>query len=156
MKFHHQKEGKRQTYKLGQYFRKKYREVLGDKYSPNNVYIQSTDVDRVLMSAQVSLAGLFVPNDEEQWDEDLIWQPIPVHTCPITSDYILSSKKDCPRYHSAFKKYYKKSDEVQDILKEYDHLFDYWSEMCGEKIKKIKHVYRLYKTLKIEKEQNKP
>lgn len=46
-----------QHYRLGQYFRKRYNSLLGDKYSPDKVYIRSTDFDRTLMSAEANLAG---------------------------------------------------------------------------------------------------
>lgn len=71
-------EGKRQQFKLGQYFRRRYQKILDAKYSPNNVYIQSTDFDRTLMSAQANLAGLFPPmHKDEKWNDELLWQPIP-------------------------------------------------------------------------------
>lgn len=35
-----------QQYKLGQYFRRRYGKILGEKYTPNCIYVQSTDVDR--------------------------------------------------------------------------------------------------------------
>lgn len=70
--------GKQQQYQLGQYFRRRYDKLFGERYSPNNVYIQSTDVDRAIMSAQANLAGLFPPtHDIEKWHNDIKWQPIP-------------------------------------------------------------------------------
>lgn len=73
------KEGKRQLFELGLYLRRRYNNLLGARYSPNDVYIQSTDVDRTLMSAQACLAGLFVPSEEETWNDRILWQPIPVN-----------------------------------------------------------------------------
>lgn len=45
----HWQEGKRQLYRLGQYFRHRYGKILDVKYSWKNVYIQSTDFDRKLI-----------------------------------------------------------------------------------------------------------
>lgn len=42
------------------------------------MYIQSTDVDRAIMSAEVLSAGLFEPTEEEKWNDEILWQPIPV------------------------------------------------------------------------------
>lgn len=72
------KKGKIQQYELGQYFRRRYGKILDVKYSWNNVYVQSTDFDRAIMSAQANLAGLFPPtHDDEKWHDDILWQPIP-------------------------------------------------------------------------------
>lgn len=46
-----------QQFRLGKYFRKRYNQLLGDKYSPAKVYVRSTDFDRTLMSGQANLAG---------------------------------------------------------------------------------------------------
>jgi len=52
------------------------------------VYIQSTDVDRTMMSAYCNLAGLFPPHGSQVWNESLLWQPIPVHTVPEDLDHV--------------------------------------------------------------------
>lgn len=143
-----------QQYKLGKYLRRRYHTLLDAKYSPEEVYVQSTDVDRALMSALANLAGLFEPISEEKWHAQIMWQPIPVHTVPKDLDYVLKCGKKCPKYKAAFKKYVKKSEEVQRIYREYKDLFRYWSEMCGTKIKTIEDVHWLYKILFTEKFQN--
>lgn len=63
---------------MGLYLRRRYNDLLGAKYSPNKVYVQSTDVDRTLMSAEACLSGLFIPTEEEQWNKQIMWQPVPV------------------------------------------------------------------------------
>lgn len=120
------------------------------------MYIQSTDVDRTLMSAQCNLAGLFDPSQDEIWDKNIRWQPIPVHTIPTHLDYVLYVGKDCPKFNTAVQEHLKNNKEVQRIYTEYAGLFTYWSKMCGSKIKSIDDVYKLHKTLEIEHNRNLP
>uniref|UniRef100_A0A7N5K906 acid phosphatase n=1 Tax=Ailuropoda melanoleuca TaxID=9646 RepID=A0A7N5K906_AILME len=78
--------GMEQHYELGQYIRKRYRNFLNESYKHEQVYIQSTDVDRTLMSAMTNLAGLFPPEGISVWNPSLLWQPIPVHTLSLSED----------------------------------------------------------------------
>lgn len=52
------------------------------------VYVRSTDFDRTLMSAEANLAGLFPPNGMQRFNPNISWQPIPVHTVPVTEDRV--------------------------------------------------------------------
>ncbi|XP_031627358.1 testicular acid phosphatase homolog [Contarinia nasturtii] len=148
-------EGKRQQFKLGQYFRRRYHKLLGDKYSPKRVYVRSTDKDRTLMSALANLAGLFPPHAEEKWNEDIAWQPIPVHTMPLKLDYVLRAPGDCPRYSAALKKYKNESPEVLRILKENRENILYWSKMCGSNLSNFDDISRLYVVLNMQRHHNK-
>lgn len=40
------------------------------------------------MSVASLLAGLFPPSGDEIWDEELIWQPIPIHSVPANIDRV--------------------------------------------------------------------
>jgi len=51
--------------------------------------VQSTDVDRTLMSAQSNLAGLYEPFGDDVWNDQIKWQPIPVHTIPEQFDAVI-------------------------------------------------------------------
>lgn len=144
-----------QQYQLGQYFRRRYDKLLGERYSPNKVYIQSTDVDRTIMSAQANLAAMFMPTESEIWNEKVLWQPIPVHMVPQSMDTVLFVGKECPRFKVLFAKYSNESSEMARIYGENVELFAYWSKMCGSPIKTIDNVYKLYKTLHIENIHNK-
>lgn len=133
----------------------RYQKLLGDKYSPNQVYVQSTDVDRTLMSAQSNLAGLFLPTSEEVWNEDIAWQPVPVHTIPKNLDYVLFTGKYCAKYQAELRRFMEESQEVQRIYKDFADKFLYWSQKSGLNLKSIDDVYNLHDTLKIEKSFNK-
>lgn len=139
---------------MGKFLRERYRDLLGtDEYSLDLIYVQSTDVDRTLMSAQANLAGLFPPSGDQIWNENLIWQPIPVHTIPEELDGILAAKKPCPRYSQALKNY-EETPEFKTILNKYQDLFKYLQEHTGKSVKSLKDVQSLYTTLFIEQLRN--
>lgn len=69
---------------MGKWFRKRYFDVgLKEGYHYDKLLMNSSLHDRAMMSAEVFLAGLLPPNAEEMWaDDNLRWQPIPVHVNP--------------------------------------------------------------------------
>lgn len=68
---------------MGQYLRKRYNALLPTGIYPNKlVYVQSTDRARTLMSAAAVLVGLIPPTAAQLWNENINWQPIPIHTIP--------------------------------------------------------------------------
>uniref|UniRef100_A0A9J7XE11 Lysosomal acid phosphatase n=1 Tax=Cyprinus carpio carpio TaxID=630221 RepID=A0A9J7XE11_CYPCA len=92
-------EGMKQHFELGQFLKKRYTGFLSEDYDRHEIFIRSTDVDRTLMSAEANLAGMFPPNGSEEFNPDLKWQPIPVHTVPVDKEKLLSFPlEDCPRY----------------------------------------------------------
>lgn len=143
------KKGKLEQYELGQWLRKRYESLIpGGKYSEELVYVQSTDVDRTLMSAQANLAGLFYPTQEEVWSE-LPWQPIPVHTVPKKLDKLLTVEFPCPRIDYEDKAV-KKSHFLKNYNKEHKKLYKYLTTYTGEKIKEPKNCGFIYTNLLIE------
>ncbi|NXL87134.1 PPAP phosphatase, partial [Alectura lathami] len=91
--------GMQQLYELGQYTRKRYFNFLNSTYNRKEFYIQSTDYDRTIMSAQSYLSGLFPPTSSQIWNPELLWQPIPVHVVTKSTDQKLHFPlRDCPRF----------------------------------------------------------
>lgn len=131
-----------QQYKLGQYFRRRYGDLIGQKYSPNKVYIHSTDTDRTIMSALANLAGLFPPTDNEIWNENIPWQPIPIRTGPLI--------KKCPQFNAIYEKNIQETPEIQQIFTKYADDFLHWTRESGKNITTFDHVKALYKTLQME------
>uniref|UniRef100_A0A8D1CUS1 acid phosphatase n=1 Tax=Sus scrofa TaxID=9823 RepID=A0A8D1CUS1_PIG len=91
------REGVHQQLELGRFLRSRYESFLSPQYRREEVYIRSTDFDRTLESAQANLAGLFP--EASPGRSEATWQPIPVHTVPVTEDKLLRfPTRSCPRY----------------------------------------------------------
>ena len=54
------------------------------------------------MSAMTNLAALFPPEGISIWNPSLPWQPIPVHTVPVSEDQVSFLGKQ--RFHLLWKK----------------------------------------------------
>ncbi|XP_076183775.1 prostatic acid phosphatase isoform X2 [Ptiloglossa arizonensis] len=145
--------GKQEHLLLGRWLRKRYSNFLSDLYSPFEIYVQSTDVDRTLMSAEVHLAGLYPPTGNQIFDS-IKWMPIPVHTIPVDMDNVLYAKKYCPRYNYEYEKVLK-SPEMKRIDEENKYLYAYLTEKSGNNISSLKTVLELYDVLFIENLYNK-
>lgn len=144
-----QQKGKQQHYELGQWFRKRYANFLPEKYSDRTVYIRSTDVDRTLMSVEANLAGLFIPHGKEIWNNNLQWQPIPIHTKPEKDDALLAMKKPCPKYDILYKTM-KNSPEIVEINRKNKKMYEYLSENTGRKVTTMQDMEFIYSVLNIE------
>ncbi|XP_066441324.1 prostatic acid phosphatase [Eleutherodactylus coqui] len=116
--------GMKQQYELGAYLRKRYSTFLNDTYSRQEVFVRSTDMDRTLMSAQANLAGLYPPVGRQIWNKNIAWQPIPVHTVPLSEEKLLSVPlKNCPRYNNLQKETYT-SNEFHNLIDPYKDLLN--------------------------------
>lgn len=80
--------GRKRLYKLGQFIRKRYSHFLTDNFRES--YSRSSDIDRCIESAHVLLAGLYPPNEQRKWNNNLSWTPFPVHSVPPIHDYLLN------------------------------------------------------------------
>ncbi|PKU33582.1 prostatic acid phosphatase-like [Limosa lapponica baueri] len=113
------KTGMQQLFKLGQYTRERYSNFLNSTYNRQEFYIQSTDYDRTIMSAQSYLSGLFPPTSSQIWNPELLWQPIPVHVLQKSTDQKLHFPlTGCPRFDELQNKT-QTSSEFQNRIQPY-------------------------------------
>ncbi|XP_053616246.1 prostatic acid phosphatase-like [Plodia interpunctella] len=91
--------GKSRAYKLGQFIRERYNELLSPNYNRSEVYIRSTDVTRAKMTILAALAAVYPPSGE-RWSEDLNWEPVPYTTVPLKYDFN-SASVNCPTLSNA-------------------------------------------------------
>lgn len=141
--------GKRQLYALGKWLNERYSHLVPEIYDPAQFQVNSTDVDRTLMSALVLLAGFFPPMKYSLWNPLLKWQPTPVHTVPEKYDDLLAMKKTCPAYDEEYQKL-TDSQEYKDQLNVYGNLMDFVSVCSGEQITGYNDLNDIYSTLFIE------
>lgn len=145
--------GKQQHFELGKWLRNRYGDFLPDKYSEEDIYVRSTDVDRTLMSAYSNLAGLYEPRGGQIWNANIDWQPIPVHTKPEKEDPVLAMKKHCPRYNQLMSQLFL-SKEFQNIANKYKELYEYLTQMTGKTVNDIAQTEYIFNTLFIEELYN--
>ncbi|EDW58375.1 prostatic acid phosphatase isoform X1 [Drosophila virilis] len=141
--------GKQQHYELGKWLRKRYSSLLDARYDREQVFVQSTDVDRTLMSAQSNLAGLYEPVGNDVWNPLIKWQPIPVHSVPEKDDPVLAAKAPCPAF-DYYLENFKASAEFQAKWARYKDLFDYLGQNSGRPIKSFMDAQYFNNTLFIE------
>lgn len=72
-------------YKLGEQLRARYHNFLlpyGNTVG-DDVKVVTTAVDRCYLSAALLLAGFYPPDEKQVWNNQLLWQPVPIlYTSP--------------------------------------------------------------------------
>lgn len=122
--------GMQQHFALGKWLRHRYGNILlSEHYTPNEIYIRSTDIDRAIQSAESNLAGLYPPHDDQIWNPELLWQPIPVHSVPAADDWLVLGTT-CPVYNAASQSL----DTTREFLKVHNYsesMIQYINEHSG-------------------------
>ncbi len=52
------------------------------------IYVRATDTNRALESAEAMMAGIYPPSGDQIWNQDLLWQPISIHSQPSELDIV--------------------------------------------------------------------
>ncbi|CAG9762350.1 unnamed protein product [Ceutorhynchus assimilis] len=82
-------KGKMTEYKLGQFYRERYDQFLGDTWNIDYVDFRCDNYDRTKMSGELVMAGLWPPRGANVWNKGLAWQPIPFEYVPLNKDPLL-------------------------------------------------------------------
>ncbi|XP_072380975.1 lysosomal acid phosphatase-like [Diabrotica undecimpunctata] len=142
------KKGIQRQYKLGQWLRQKYKGFLNELYFSKDIYVQSSNLDRCLMSASATLAGLYPPKDDQVWNDELPWQPVPVHVGLET----YMRKQDCHKYVKLYAKTLKVYNKV--FREKYLQFFEYISAHSGFEDVTISNVAAVRSSMYIYKNYN--
>lgn len=97
---------------------------------------------------------MFPPKNEQVWNDNLLWQPIAVHSIPRKQDYYLYVEDACARYLKA-RKDYEISPEIRAVIEPHKELFEYIEKHAGTPVRTIENIKDVYETLKIERKLNK-
>lgn len=146
--------GKQQQFQLGLFMRERYATLRNDTYSEDDIYIQSSDIDRTIMSAEAFLAGLYTPDKPTDiWNTHLPWQPIPVHTLPIEYDHLIIADRQCDAFSENYDELMK-SDKIKEFDQKHRDLFDFLSLHSGDVVQTMSDTVPIRDTLKIEAVHN--
>ncbi|XP_014280005.1 venom acid phosphatase Acph-1 [Halyomorpha halys] len=142
-------EGKNQQFEIGKDLRLRYDRFLGKAYTSDILEAWTTDSDRTKMSAALVLAGLFPPVEEQIWNKDLLWQPIPTSYQKLAEDKLLLVR-GCPRYSEAVAEII--ANQVAETIAKQKDLYDYLTEHTGKNVSDPDAVMDIFSTLKAEEE----
>jgi len=140
-------EGKRQHYALGQFTRRRYSDWLPTTYSDNDIYVQTTDVDRTHMSAQANLFGLYPAKGTQVWNRGTTWQPIPIH--PSDPRIVYTGVSSCSALNRLLPNVINE-EEFVTLDTTYASMYAYLSSHTGSNITSFFGAASVYDTLIIE------
>ncbi|XP_046608948.1 lysosomal acid phosphatase-like [Neodiprion virginianus] len=133
------KKGMLQLYTLGQRIREMYGSLIDDEYRSNEILVRSSHLDRAIMSAQSLLAGLYLPEPEDQFIPGLLWRPVTVQTIPQGADKLIVMDVPCPRFENESAHFMSELDaSYNDPV-----LFNILSKGTGMKITSLESVLYL-------------
>lgn len=141
-------KGCQMHYELGGYLRDHYDNFI----TGNNreILVKSSDANRCLESASCHLAAMYKPTSSQSFNADLPWQPLPIHTRPVTEDGLLApGNNNCPFADRAFDEQ-KKTPEAQKILNKYADFYKNLTTLTGTNITDWVTASYIYECVMIE------
>ncbi|CAF3640980.1 unnamed protein product [Rotaria socialis] len=152
--------GKFQHIHLGQYFRERYSTLLNSTYVASEIFVRSSDYDRTLMSAYLTLLGLYPASNINisidslvsinTWPENL---PLAAHSCSYSTKLNGHCVSDCAQY-TALVKQMKKSERIQNINSQFRDLFEYLEKNTKQPVSDLFDAWAISDTVLIEKSYN--
>ncbi|XP_063978498.1 venom acid phosphatase Acph-1-like [Diachasmimorpha longicaudata] len=137
--------GKLRAYELGAFIRQQYNDFLGKIYHPHEIITHSSDLDRIKMSLQLVLAGIYPPVPEQRWHPTLSWQPIVCDYLKREEDLMLFGI-ECPKHLKEFQAVLA-LPEVQAEVAKHSGLAKNVSQFIGRPISATKDFLNLYNGL---------
>ncbi|KAI6221768.1 Testicular acid phosphatase-like protein [Aphelenchoides besseyi] len=124
--------GMAQLVDLGDFFQDRYADdFVSKEFNVHEVYVQSSDSDRALVSAAAFLSGFFPPTKKEKFDSNLKWQPLPIHSTGPGNDPLLRpTSYKCPYYDFLLNRH--KQTLIEQLNSKYKDLLSFLPTVTGE------------------------
>ncbi|KAL0113391.1 hypothetical protein PUN28_012512 [Cardiocondyla obscurior] len=145
-------DAENEIYNLGVYLRKTYDEFLSNVYTSEIMKTRTTEHSLSILSAHLVNAGLWPPAKNQMWINNFNWQPIPFDYLKVKDDTLMLGSL-CPSFTSQVNEILETTN-MQNILAEYQALFDYLSTYTKRNISLPSDVSLLYTTLETLAAQN--
>lgn len=145
--------GMNQMFQAGEFVREHYQKAgfLSDVYSPQDVYVRSSDYSRTLNSALSFLLGLYPPRNQSlnvSYAGQVFYAPyniqqVPIHTVAAENDQVLRAWLACPELQKKLAEFYtssefkKKESESAELRKQLENIL-------GVKKIDLKDFYNVY------------
>ncbi|CAL1291458.1 unnamed protein product [Larinioides sclopetarius] len=139
--------GKKQQYALGKFLRSMYQDFITT--NPSEVLVNSSAADRCITSAAATMASFYAPEGRWKFEDDLNWQPIPIHYLPPHQDKFLRFRAKCPRATEEMAKQ-RNSEEIQELFRKYQVQLEVVSNYSGLNIYQGISIGYLYDAIQIE------
>lgn len=141
--------GKQQQYELGAFLRKRYFNLIAN--DPDNVYVESTNVTRTLLSGAYTMAGMFPTQTNYQHSNRSVkWHLNRIHLIPQIFNRFYHMEQICPAYDQAYAKLLQ-SHEFKSILEGNRSLIEYLEVHSGQNVNTIRQIKNLHQTLSLER-----
>ncbi|KAF8792186.1 Lysosomal acid phosphatase like protein [Argiope bruennichi] len=143
--------GRKQHYAVGKFLRYLYKDFVTS--NPREVYVNSSAINRCLSSAAANLASFYAPEEKWKFEQDLEWQPIPIHYLPPNMDKYLNFERSCPLYDAEFSRLIQ-SEGLLDIYETHQDFVEVISKSSGLNYTAGGMPFYLFDVLEIEKYYN--
>nr|XP_018905710.1 PREDICTED: prostatic acid phosphatase-like [Bemisia tabaci] len=146
-------KGKVRMYEFGRFLRRRYDGFISSKYSAAETNVISSIRNRCLMSAELVLAGLYPPDGIQIWNQDLPWQPIPVHSIPTPCDDMIRVTKHCWLLSKETEKW---TIFLNEEVNKDQAFLSYLSKSTGVECKTMEDINRIKDNLNVVRQQGLP
>uniref|UniRef100_A0A0C9RH03 ACPH1_0 protein n=1 Tax=Fopius arisanus TaxID=64838 RepID=A0A0C9RH03_9HYME len=146
-------KGRLNVYNSGAFLRHRYDHFLGESYSPNKFWLQSTSSDRTIMTAMILSSALWKPSEKQMFKPELSWQPVVLHYWTRIDDQLLIIWNACPKL-TLERLRVDNSTKVRQFNEKNREMYEEIEILTGKSIKTAEDIADLYGTLHAEEQMD--